>query len=189
MLDSLSGSDPAVSGAPRPRADAELLQEHNGLLALASAVATAASSTRSVAGEFPWPYYFIGTRDCFTYHLVAKTEVSPPAYSLHIATWRHHCLVAPMLTYLLAEQVVKAAGRKYKRTEYFFPANQLPENYHSVRVHFKSGVQPLPRSAKLLHCQCHHRVVQGRPNTRLSTFAGVGGCIKGKRPRHPASDR
>ena len=86
MLDSLSGADPAVSGATCPRADAELLQEHNGLLALASAVATAASSTRSMAGEFPWPYYFIGTRDCFTYHLVARSEVRPPASSLHHAT-------------------------------------------------------------------------------------------------------
>ena len=40
-----------------------------------------------------------------------------------------------MLTYLLAEQAVEAAGRKYTRTEYFFPANQLPDNYHTVRVH------------------------------------------------------
>ena len=44
-------------------------------LATAAAAATAAeSSERAAAGPLPWPLYLIGTRDCFTNHLVPITE-------------------------------------------------------------------------------------------------------------------
>ncbi len=47
-------------------------------LVLAVAAATAASpGERAQAGQFPWPYYLIGTRDSFTNELVkVQTQVS-----------------------------------------------------------------------------------------------------------------
>lgn len=68
--------------------DARLVQEQNSFFALASAVATAACAGRAAIGEFPWPYYFIGTRDCFTYNLVAKSE----ARVLHLSVCCQHAL-------------------------------------------------------------------------------------------------
>ena len=56
--------------------DSKLAAEHDSLFALASAVATAASAGRGAVGEFPWPFYFIGTRDCFSYNLVIESEVT-----------------------------------------------------------------------------------------------------------------
>jgi len=46
-------------------------------LVLAVAAATAASpGERAQAGQFPWPYYLIGTRDSFTNELVkVQTQV------------------------------------------------------------------------------------------------------------------
>jgi hypothetical protein len=42
----------------------------------ASAATTAAGLDRGVLGPFPWPLYFIGTRDCFTYNLVQRHELA-----------------------------------------------------------------------------------------------------------------
>eukprot|EP00887_Chlorella_sp_A99_P005933 scaffold29.g5933.t1 len=50
----------------------------------------------------PWPFYFIGTRDCFSYHLVPRMST------------------------------VQADGRTFLRSEWFFPPGQLPSDYHQV---------------------------------------------------------
>jgi len=52
----------------------------------------------------PWPFYLISTRDCFTYRLV------------------------PL------ETKIESNGRKYVKTEYFFPEGEHPLEYNSVLV-------------------------------------------------------
>lgn len=52
------------------------LKESSRLVALASAIATAMPKSYIRMSHFPWPYYFIGTRDSFSYKLVAKTQVT-----------------------------------------------------------------------------------------------------------------
>ena len=44
------------------------------LVQAAAAAAAASAGERAHAGPFPWPYYFIGTRDSFKYELVQRTE-------------------------------------------------------------------------------------------------------------------
>ena len=43
-----------------------------GAVAVAAAVSAAAGALRTAAGPFPWPTYFIGTRDSFTHRLVPQ---------------------------------------------------------------------------------------------------------------------
>lgn len=80
MLDAICPGDMPGHAAPQKpgdrASDTALMASHNANLALASALATAAACPRAAVGDFPWPFYFIGTRDCFTYNLLAKSEVS-----------------------------------------------------------------------------------------------------------------
>ncbi len=63
----------AAHGAAKEAA--VLLRDPARELATTAAAATAAeSSERAAAGPFPWPLYLIGTRDCFTNHLVPLSE-------------------------------------------------------------------------------------------------------------------
>lgn len=78
LLESICGgvSPLPPSASPKcPPSDSKLAAEHDSLFALASAVASAASAGRGAVGEFPWPFYFIGTRDCFSYNLIVRSEV------------------------------------------------------------------------------------------------------------------
>ncbi|KAK9846783.1 hypothetical protein WJX84_001250 [Apatococcus fuscideae] len=71
----------------------------------AGAALAAEPSERAAAGPFPWPLYLIGTRDCFTNHLVP-----------------------------ISEQVMMN-GRLTIKTTYFFRPGEAPENYqHVVRA-------------------------------------------------------
>ena len=74
---------PAARAAVRPAAavkDTSAAAVHPHIseaeaLALAAICAQAASAAeRAAAGHFPWPLYFIATRDCFTFELVASTK-------------------------------------------------------------------------------------------------------------------
>ena len=54
-------------------------------LAAAAAVSVAAGGLRTAAGAFPWPAYFIGTRDSFTHRLVPlRRQVNPSHITLII---------------------------------------------------------------------------------------------------------
>ena len=56
-------------------------------LVLAVAAASAASpGERAQAGQFPWPYYLIGTRDSFTNELV-KVQTQVSLMKLHTNTF------------------------------------------------------------------------------------------------------
>lgn len=59
---------------------------------LVLAVATAAAATpaeRARAGLFPWPYYFIGTRDSFRHELVpVQSLVSDNSYPMQCISER-----------------------------------------------------------------------------------------------------
>ncbi|KAA6428500.1 MAG: hypothetical protein FRX49_01376 [Trebouxia sp. A1-2] len=72
-------------------------------LVLAVAAATAASpGERAQAGQFPWPYYLIGTRDSFTNELVKlQTQVC-------------------------------SGSRRFVKTEFFFKAGEEPDNFQQV---------------------------------------------------------
>ncbi|GMH40289.1 hypothetical protein BSKO_08193 [Bryopsis sp. KO-2023] len=68
-----------------------------------AASAACLGSMQSVPkSDMPWPYYFISTRDCFTYHLL------------------------PIRTR------VRRNGREYVRTEFYFQPGELPADYHQV---------------------------------------------------------
>ena len=51
------------------------IRESSTQSVLASAVATAVPDVHRPMSDFPWPYYFIGTRDSFTFQLIAKSKV------------------------------------------------------------------------------------------------------------------
>ncbi|KAL0039028.1 hypothetical protein WJX77_005595 [Trebouxia sp. C0004] len=72
-------------------------------LVFAVAAASAASPRdRAQAGQFPWPYYLIGTRDSFTNELVkVQTQVC-------------------------------SSSRRFVKTEFFFKAGEEPDNYQQV---------------------------------------------------------
>ena len=56
------------------------------LILAASAAAAATPAERARAGPFPWPYYFIGTRDSFTHELVpVQSQVNGNRHSLQKA--------------------------------------------------------------------------------------------------------
>ena len=60
------------------------LTDAASMLVLAVAMAAAATpAERARAGLFPWPYYFIGTRDSFMHELVpVQSLVSDNSYSV-----------------------------------------------------------------------------------------------------------
>ena len=64
--------------APKPGGcgAAEAAAQQSRLIVQVSAATTASGLERRVLGPFPWPLYFIGTRDCFTYNLVQRRELA-----------------------------------------------------------------------------------------------------------------
>ena len=65
----------ATAGCDSWKAGLQGTREPARELAEAAGAAVAAeASERAWAGPFPWPLYLIGTRDCFTNHLVPVTE-------------------------------------------------------------------------------------------------------------------
>ncbi|KAL0039027.1 hypothetical protein WJX77_005595 [Trebouxia sp. C0004] len=68
----------------------------------ATDIAAASPRDRAQAGQFPWPYYLIGTRDSFTNELVkVQTQVC-------------------------------SSSRRFVKTEFFFKAGEEPDNYQQV---------------------------------------------------------
>ena len=112
-----------------------------GALALAAAASAAAGALRTAAGPFPWPTYFIGTRDSFTHRLVPRRSQVRCLMSLHARTI---ALVKMRLALSLCSvcdtNVTRGCvlqetegGRSYVRTDYFFCAGDAPDNYAAVR--------------------------------------------------------
>lgn len=99
-----SGTPVGEAGLSQPRPEAPPGGNYYAAVALAAACAAAADAAQLPrAGlQVPWPFYFIGTRDCFSYHLVPRMST------------------------------VQADGRTFLRSEWFFPPGQLPSDYHQV---------------------------------------------------------
>ena len=99
-------ADPSLS----KEGEAQVIRENNALLALASAVATALPRSHFPMSEVPWPYYFIATRDSFTFKLVTKSQVSPRkqlafSYDMIMHEYRsltrpHHPIHCTFLSYI-----------------------------------------------------------------------------------------
>lgn len=69
-------TEATCSSAASPRSLAEAISaaacQPAGAVAVAAAANAAAGALRMAAGPFPWPTYFIGTRDSFTHRLVPR---------------------------------------------------------------------------------------------------------------------
>ena len=63
---------PATSPASLAAAISAATCQPAGAVAVAAAASAAAGAVRTAAGPFPWPTYFIGTRDSFTHRLVPR---------------------------------------------------------------------------------------------------------------------
>lgn len=65
----------AMGQQPQPACESVGAVSAAEAVALAAVCATAATPReRAAAGRFPWPLYFIATRDCFTFELEARTS-------------------------------------------------------------------------------------------------------------------
>ncbi|KAK9833612.1 hypothetical protein WJX74_000510 [Apatococcus lobatus] len=89
----------ADSSVPGPEGNRDPARE---LAEAAGAAVAAEASERAAAGPFPWPLYLIGTRDCFTNHLIPITEQ------------------------------VLMNGCQAIKTTYFFRPGEAPENYGQI---------------------------------------------------------
>ena len=63
-----------------------------GAVAVAAAASAAAGALRTAAGPFPWPTYFIGTRDSFTHRLVPLRSQVMGLHAQSAALKRYCCL-------------------------------------------------------------------------------------------------
>lgn len=114
-----------MDGCARDDVDCDFSSQVVKLVACASCLGSMLNLSIS---DFPWPYYFISTRDCFKYQLLPiRTKVTTASWSTTVVSaYNSFCIVWSIVLQ------VELDGRGYIKTDFYFQPGEIPENYHQV---------------------------------------------------------